>query len=173
MIVSIVADRNKGFALGAAAVIQKPVSRHEMYESLVEIGLFPVSPGRALKILVADDDHDAVEEIAESITGLASTVLRAYSGRETIEIAQRELPDLIVLDLLMPEVSGFEVVLELYQHAPTTRIPIVVLTDARISAAERVRLNGSVSAILAKAELDRGRLTTEIRRAMAGREVAT
>ena len=173
MIVSIVADRNKGFALGAAAVIQKPVSRHEMYESLVEIGLFPVSPGRALKILVADDDHDAVEEIAESITGLASTVLRAYSGRETIEIAQRELPDLIVLDLLMPEVSGFEVVLELYRHAPTARIPIVVLTDAKISAAERVRLNGSVSAILAKAELDRGRLTTEIRRAMAGREVAT
>ena len=110
MIISIVADRNKGFALGAAAVMQKPISRQELYESLVDLGLFPLSQGQTLKVLVVDDDPKAVELIAVRILGLASTVLRAYGGREAIEIARRELPDLIVLDLMMPEVNGFDVV---------------------------------------------------------------
>ena len=110
MIISIVADRNKGFALGAAAVMQKPISRQELYESLVDLGLFPLSRGRTLKVLVVDDDPKAVELIAVRVLGLASTVLRAYGGREAIEAARRELPDLIVLDLMMPEVNGFDVV---------------------------------------------------------------
>ena len=85
VIISIVADRNKGFALGAAAVMQKPISRQELSESLVELGLFPVSQGQTLKVLVVDDDPKAVELIAVRIMGLASTVLRAYGGREAID----------------------------------------------------------------------------------------
>ena len=69
VIISIVADRNKGFALGAAAVMQKPISRQELYESLVELGLFPSAKGRALKVLVVDDDPKAVELIAVRIVG--------------------------------------------------------------------------------------------------------
>src|SRR5256885_1048715 len=104
VIISIVADRQKGFALGAAAVMQKPLSRQELYESLVDLGLFPLSQGRPLKVLVVDDDPKAVELIAVRMLGLATTVLRAYGGREAIEVARRELPNLIVLDLMMPEV---------------------------------------------------------------------
>src|SRR6185295_9725357 len=100
VIISIVADRNRGFALGAAAVMQKPISRQELYESLVDLGLFPVSQGRSLKVLVVDDDPKAVELIAVRILGLASTVLRAYGGREAIDVARRDLPDVIVLDLM-------------------------------------------------------------------------
>ena len=110
VIISIVADRNKGFALGAAAVMQKPISRQELYESLVDLGLFPLSQGQTLKVLVVDDDPKAVELIAVRIMGLASTVLRAYGGREAIDVARQELPDVIVLDLMMPEVNGFDVV---------------------------------------------------------------
>ena len=110
VIISIVADRNKGFALGAAAVMQKPISRQELYESLLDLGLFPVAERKPLKVLVVDDDPKAVELIAVRILGLAGTVLRAYGGREAIEVARRELPDLIVLDLMMPDVNGFEVV---------------------------------------------------------------
>src|SRR5450432_2268676 len=61
VIISIVADRNKGFACGAAAVMQKPISRQELYESLVELGLVPVAQGHTLKVLVVDDDPKAVE----------------------------------------------------------------------------------------------------------------
>src|SRR5437868_12154601 len=98
VIISIVADRNKGFALGAAAVMEKPMSRQELYESLVGLGLFPVAHGGALKVLVVDDDPKAVDLIAVRFQGLASTVLRAHGGAEAIKIAMAELPDLIVLD---------------------------------------------------------------------------
>jgi PAS domain S-box-containing protein len=169
VIISIVADRNKGFALGAAAVVQKPISRLELYESLVDLGLVPLSQGRTLTVLVVDDDPKAVELIAVRLLGLASTVLRAYGGREAIEAARRVPPDLIVLDLMMPEVNGFDVVEALQHHPDTARIPILVVTAKPISGEDRARLNGYVMAIMEKAEFDRDRFTAEIRRAMAGR----
>ncbi len=172
LIISIVADRNKGFALGAAAVMQKPISRQELYESLVDLGLFPLSQGQTLKVLVVDDDPKAVELIAVRIMGLASTVLRAYGGREAIETARKELPDAIVLDLMMPEVNGFDVVHALNEHPDTARIPILVVTAKQISSEDRERLNGYVMSIVEKAKFDRDTFVGEIRRAMAGRHAA-
>jgi PAS domain S-box-containing protein len=171
LIISIVADRNKGFALGAAAVMQKPISRQELYDSLVDLSLFPLSENQTLKVLVVDDDPKAVELIAIGIEGLASTILRAHGGREAIEVAQKTLPDLIVLDLMMPEVNGFDVVEALHQNPDTTRIPILVVTAKRISAEDRAKLNGFVTTIMEKAEFNRERFTAEIRRAMSGRAV--
>jgi CheY-like chemotaxis protein/nitrogen-specific signal transduction histidine kinase len=171
VIVSIVADRNKGFALGAAAVMQKPISRQELYDSLVDLGLIPLAPGQALKVLVVDDDPKAVELVAVHIMGLASTVLRAYGGREAIATARRELPDLIVLDLMMPEVNGFDVVQALHGDSGTARIPILVVTAKQITAAERQRLNGFVAVVMEKADFTASRFSTEVRRAMSGRQV--
>ena len=171
VIISIVADFNKGFAFGASAVMQKPISRKELHESLVELGLFPLAQGQTLKVLVVDDDPKAVELIAVHILDLASTVLRAYGGREAIDAARRELPDLIVLDLMMPEVNGFDVVEALREHPDTARIPILVVTAKRITAKDRAKLNGSVTTIVEKAEFGRDRFTAEVRRAMSGRQV--
>jgi CheY-like chemotaxis protein len=171
VIISIVADRNQGFALGAAAVMQKPVSRQELYESLVELGLFPLAQGQTLKVLVVDDDPKLVELLAVRIGGLATTVLRAYGGREAIEAARRELPDVIVLDLMMPDVNGFDVVEALNERPETARIPILVVTAKEITDADRGRLNGYVAAIMEKAEFDRDRFMAEVRRAMSGRRV--
>src|SRR5438067_218488 len=152
VIVSIVADRNKGFALGAAAVMQKPISRQELFDSLTELGLIPVEPGGRLQVLIVDDDQRAVELIALHIDGLASKVLRAYGGQEAIEIARKELPDLIVLDLLMPDVSGFDVVDALHEDSGTATIPILVVTAKAITAEDRDKLNGYVSTIMEKAD---------------------
>ncbi len=172
MIISIVADRNKGFALGAAAVMQKPMSRQELYESLVDLGLFPVSEGQTLKVLVVDDDPKAVELIAVRVLGLASTVLRAYGGQEAIDIARQELPDLIVLDLMMPDVSGFDVVEALNERPDTARIPVLVVTAKEITPEDRARLNGYVMSIMEKSMFDPDRFTAEVRRAMSGRGAA-
>ena len=169
VIISIVAERNKGFALGAAAVMQKPISREELYGTLVNLGLFPISERRTLKVLVVDDDPKAVELIALRVEGLASTVMRAYGGREAIEAARRELPDLIVLDLMMPDVNGFDVVEALKAQPDTARIPIVVVTAKQITAEDRAKLNGYVSAIMEKSGFDPDGFTAEIRRAMSGR----
>jgi signal transduction histidine kinase/DNA-binding response OmpR family regulator len=169
VIASVVADRNKGFALGAAAVIEKPISREELYESLVDLGLFPQSDGGTLRVLVIDDDPKSVELIALRIVGLASLVLRASGGREGIEMARRECPDLIVLDLMMPDVNGFEVVAALNADASTAQIPVLIVTAKRITADDRAHLTGHVTAIMEKAEFDGARFTAEVRRAMSGR----
>ncbi len=171
VIISIMAGRSKGFALGAAAVMQKPISRQELYESLVDLDLFPLSQGRTLTVLVVDDDPKALDLVAVRILDLASTVLRAYGGREAIEIARRRLPDLIVLDLVMPEVNGFDVVAALNDHPETARIPILIVTAKEITAEDRAKLSGYVTAIMGKAEFEGNDLTAEIRRAMSGRRL--
>jgi PAS domain S-box-containing protein len=169
VVISIVADRDRGFALGAAAVMQKPISRKELYEALVGLGLLPLETGRTLKVLVVDDDPSAVEVMAMRMQGMVSTVLRAYGGAEAIEIARSELPDLIVLDLVMPNVTGFDVVDALNGRADTARIPILVVTAKAVTGAERDRLDGRVSTILEKAPFNAERFKTEVRRAMGGR----
>jgi PAS domain S-box-containing protein len=171
VIISSVADPEKGFSLGAAALMQKPISRKDLYASLVDLHLYPLSQGRTLRVLVVDDDPRAVELIAVRTLGLASTVLRAYGGREAIDAARRELPDLIVLDLMMPEVDGFDVVTALQQQPATARIPILVVTAKQITAADRVKLGGNVTTIIEKADFDRDRFTDEVRRAISARHV--
>ena len=169
VIISIVADRNRGFLLGAAAVMQKPISRQELYESLVDLGLFPIAAGRTLKVLVVDDDPKAVELLAVRVLSLGCTVMRAYGGREAIDAARRERPDLIVLDLMMPDVNGFDVVKALHEQSATAAIPILVVTAKPVTAEDRKELGESVTTIMEKAEFDRHRFTAEVRRAMAGR----
>jgi PAS domain S-box-containing protein len=171
VIVSILADGNKSFSLGAAAVMQKPISRQELYETLLELGLFPHAPGAALKVLVVDDDPRAVELIAVRIQGLATTVLRAYGGAEAIALARSELPTLMVVDLMMPDVNGFDVVQALTEQADTARIPVVVVTAKQITSEDRTKLSGYVTSILEKAAFDAARFTVEVRRAMSGREL--
>ena len=91
--------------------MQKPISRQELYETLVGLGLFPLVGGEhAQGARRRRRSARRWSSIAVRIRGMASEVLRAYGGREAIEIARREMPDLIVLDLMMPEVSGFDVV---------------------------------------------------------------
>ena len=142
-----------------------------MSECLDELGLSRISGDRSVKVLIVDDDPKAVELIAVRIHGVATTVLRAYDGEEAIATAKRELPDLIVLDLIMPDVSGFEVVAALNEHPATAGIPIIVVTASEITEADRARLQGSVSTIMGKAGFDGKRFMGEVRRAMATRAV--
>jgi PAS domain S-box-containing protein len=171
VIISIVADLRKGFSLGAAAVMRKPIARQELLATLGDLGLFPLSPGQSLKVLVVDDDPKAVELIAVRLLGLASTVLRAYGGREAIEVARLERPDVIVLDLMMPEVNGFDVVAALNEHPDTARIPILVVTANRMTAEDRAKLHGCVTTITAASAFDPDRFTSEVRRALSRRSV--
>jgi CheY-like chemotaxis protein len=98
--------------------------------------------------------------------------LRAHGGREAIETAHRELPDLVVLDLMLPDVNGFEVVKALQEHPDTARIPIVVVTSKEITAEERAVLNGYVTTVMEKGTFDRSCFLGEVRRAMSGRRAS-
>jgi len=169
VIISIEADRNRGFALGAAAVLEKPISRQMLYETLLDLKLYRSSDAQTLSVLIVDDDRPAVELIALRLLGLATSITRAYSGRAATEMAILQRPDLIVLDLLMPDVNGFDVAVELHAHPDTAHIPIIVLTAKQITAEDRKRLQGCVATILEKSSFDNAGFLAEVRRAMSGR----
>jgi PAS domain S-box-containing protein len=165
IIVSILADRTRGFALGAAAVMQSPVSRQELFDTLVALGLAPRSSQGKIRVLIVDDDPKAVELTALRLRNMVSTVYRAYRGPDAVEIAAREIPDLIVLDLMMPEMDGFEVVEALNANPKTAAIPVVIVTAMDASVVERQRLKGAVTAVIGKAGFDSESFMAEVRAA--------
>jgi PAS domain S-box-containing protein len=169
VIISIMADFTKGFALGAAAVMQKPVTRKELYDSLAQLGMFAPAEGQPLTVLVVDDDPKAVELVAVRLAAIGASVLRAHGGQEAIDLARSELPGLIVLDLMMPSVNGFDVVEALRERAETARIPVIVVTAKRVTKQDHQRLGGAVTTIMEKGQFDRARFSSEVRRALSGR----
>ncbi len=166
VVVSVVADQGKGFSLGAALVLQKPIGRDALAKGLAHLGLMP-GEGRDVTVLVVDDDAVAVELLATQLHQRDYTVLRAHGGQEGIELARRFTPDLITLDLDMPEVNGFDVVEALQDRPHTARIPIVVVTSKDLSATDRQRLNGHVLNIVGKADFNHGRFIGEVQRALS------
>jgi PAS domain S-box-containing protein len=172
VIISGVADFTRGFALGAAAVMQKPVTRKELYGALAQLGLFLPTGGQTLTVLVVDDDPRAVELLAVRLAAIGASVLRAHGGEEAIALARSELPGLIVLDLMMPAVSGFDVVEALREQPETARIPVIAVTAKHVTAADHERLGGAVTAIMGKGQFDRARFDSEVRRALSGRQAA-
>jgi CheY-like chemotaxis protein len=137
--------------LGASLVLAMPVSPEALGHALAAVGLG--ARGNAIpKVLVVDDDPKALEILSTLLEGRGFTVERAYGGREAIEIARRELFDLILLDLMMPEVSGFDVVEALKVRPDTAAIPILALTAKRLTNADRAKLNGLVARVMEKTE---------------------
>ncbi len=173
VIISILADSARGFALGAAAIMQKPVSRQALSESMVGLGLLPRVRGQQLTVLVVDDDRRSVDLLTARLQGLVDTVLSAHGGREAIALARNNLPDLIVLDLMMPEVNGFDVVHTLAAHPATSSIPIIVVTAMELTEHDRNRLHAQVSTVMQKGTFDGDRFALEVRRALAHRHVVT
>ncbi len=168
VIISAVADNNMALAAGAAVVLQKPIGRAQLSDSLATVGLHPVAE-RTHTVLVVDDDPKAVEVVALFLPQPDYAVVRAYGGAEAIILAQRLLPDLVVLDLMMPEVNGFDVVEALQRNTATARIPILVVTAKQITAQDRVTLNKNperVIHIVEKARFNRNRLMAEVKRAL-------
>ena len=166
VVVSVVADEGRGFSLGASLVLHKPVRRDALQQGLDRLGLLKET-GRERAVLVIDDDPAAVDLLAVHLNAMDCIVLRAFGGREGIELAKRFEPELITLDLEMPGVNGFDVVEALKAQPSTAGIPIIVITGKDLSAADRQSLNGYVLDIVGKAEFNHGRFIGEVRRAMA------
>ena len=164
-------DSNMALTSGAAAVLQKPVGRAQLKASLANLGLSPAAE-HSHTVLVVDDDPKAVEVIAAFLPTPAYAVVRAYGGAEAIALAQRLRPDLILLDLVMPDLSGFEVVEAMQRNAGTASIPILVVTAKQITAQDRAALNskpGKVVHIVEKSGFNHVRFVDEVRRALAPR----
>jgi signal transduction histidine kinase/DNA-binding response OmpR family regulator len=155
VIVSIVDQRGRGFALGAADYLVKPISREELLNALHRVGLTQRRQREVVTILTIDDDPMAVELVEAILTGEGFRVLKAYGGEEGLTVARQELPALIILDLLMPDVDGFAVVERLRADPVTAAIPIVILTSKSLTPDEKDRLNGEIAYLARKGEFSR------------------
>jgi PAS domain S-box-containing protein len=154
---------------GAAAVLEKPVSRAALKEALGNLG-FRDAQDQTRTVLVVDDDPKAVELIAALLPIPAYATVRAYSGQEAIVLAHRVRPDLILLDLMMPDVTGFDVVHALKSDPGTAGIPILVVTAKQVTALDRQVLNADPSHaihVIEKAGFNRSDFIAEVRRALS------
>ena len=169
VIISIVADRGRGLSLGAAHVMQKPIARENLTTALSVLGFCNDPTAVQKTALIVDDDPKAVKLVTTQLDSFGYKTLAALGGQEGIDMARQHKPDLIVLDLMMPEINGFDVVEALKSDTVTASIPIIVLTAKQVTADDRIRLSGDVKKVMEKSDFNHGRFIGEVRRAMAGR----
>ena len=150
IIVSIIDQKGKGFALGAADYLIKPVQKDDLLRTLRAFSLATKVQTAPVQILAIDDDPRAVELLAAVLEPEGFHVLRAYGGEAGIEVARAAQPDLIILDLLMPEVNGFEVLDRLAQSSVTRRLPVILFTLKQLTAEEQQRVHGRIASLAQK-----------------------
>ena len=150
IIVSIIDQKGKGFALGAADYLIKPVQKDDLLRTLRAFSLTAKMQTAPVKILAIDDDPKAVELLAAVLEPEGFRILRAYGGEAGLEIARAEQPDLIILDLLMPEMNGFEVLDHLAQSSVTRRLPVILFTLKQLTAEEQQRVQGRIACLAQK-----------------------
>ncbi|MEO8378117.1 MAG: response regulator, partial [Acidobacteriota bacterium] len=162
VIISMVDNRDLGLALGADDYFVKPVDRARLLERLHAITLR--SGNGAKRLLVIDDDLAVHSLLDEELSALGYSVDRAFCGEDGLHAAEERAPDVIILDLMMPGMSGFEVAGALKQNPRTANIPILVLTSKEISHEDRMLLDTRVATFVQKGTSAREQLLTELRR---------
>jgi PAS domain S-box-containing protein len=162
IIVSIIDEKNIGFSLGAVDYFVKPVSKDELVQALNRVHLIPRQDQRRPTVLVIDDDRAATDLVQVILENEGYRVLKAFQGKDGVEIASRERPDLIILDLIMPEVSGFNVAYQLKQIPATRSIPIIVLTSMEMDEDTQIQLGTYVTGLMSKSSFTKKDLLREI-----------
>jgi signal transduction histidine kinase/DNA-binding response OmpR family regulator len=156
VMLTIVDDRNLGYALGASDYLTKPIDRERLVSVLGKYR-------RDLPVLVVDDDAAVRQLFRRMLEAEGYSVVEAVNGRAALDRLREGSPSVILLDLMMPEMDGFEVVTELRRHEAWRAIPVIVVTARDLSADDRERLNGYVQKILQKGTHGRERLLAEVR----------
>ncbi len=164
IIVSIVDNKELGYSLGAAEYLIKPIDREKLINTVNACIAPERNKGKPMKILVVDDDEKAVKYMSAILENAGFEALKAYSGNAGINLAINSNPDLIILDLIMPEVSGFDVVEKLRIHPTAKGIPIIICSAKDITLADKKKLNGNILVIVKKGSHTKDDLLTAIKK---------
>jgi CheY-like chemotaxis protein len=161
VLMSIVDQKNRGYALGAADYLVKPVDRTKLVETLT--GICGPTAGRALLV---DDDDVVRNNVRQALEPIGWKVTEAENGQVAVEALTATRPDVIILDLMMPKMDGFEFLDELRGRPDWRDIPVVVITAKDLTDEDRNRLNGGVERIIQKSDRDEmlRQLSREIRK---------
>lgn len=165
VIISISTERSLGFTLGAAAMLTKPLDRAELTQVLKRQFATAVGVDPALSpVLIIEDDADTrklMERVVEKLEYRSASV---SNGREGIDwLNANPPPSAILLDLQMPEMNGFEFLLELRQKEAWANVPVIVVTAKELSAQERQMLSDNTQSVIAKGQAAHIELSQAIR----------
>jgi CheY-like chemotaxis protein/two-component sensor histidine kinase len=150
VVVSVVDNPELGLALGAIDYLVKPVDGKALLQRLAKYTFTNKVGTQETRILVVDDEPANVEWLEGVLKPAGFSVISAGGGQEGIDLAKRERLDLVLLDLMMPRVSGFDVVEALHADEKTRSIPIMVLTAKDLTSEDKRQLNGHVAAVLSR-----------------------
>lgn len=146
VMLTMVDDRSKGYMLGVTDYIYKPVDREKLVAALTRC----VRYGDTAPVLIVDDDAGQRDLLKRTLEKDGWETIRAHNGRAALEAVRSRKPSLIILDLMMPEMDGFELIHALRKNPDTREIPVVVLTAMDLSNADRAMLASSKTEILKK-----------------------
>jgi CheY-like chemotaxis protein/anti-sigma regulatory factor (Ser/Thr protein kinase) len=159
IVVSVVDRESLGFSLGAADYIVKPVNWDQLYKVLGRLGFVPALGD----VLVVDDDTEQVSLLQRALESRGFTVRTAADGTQALARAREQRPGLILLDLMMPVMDGFDTLTHLRRDPKTADVPVLVLTAKDLTDDDRARLGGKVSALLQKQRVPLDQLIAEVR----------
>jgi signal transduction histidine kinase/DNA-binding response OmpR family regulator len=167
IVVSVVDNPELGIALGAMDYFVKPVDGKELVQRLNRFEFKRTLGQEEVRVLVVDDEPSTLEWLRHTLEPAGFKVLTASGGREAIKLARSRKPDLVLLDLMMPEVSGFDVVEALRSQEATRKTPIMILTAMNLTEADKQHLNGRVSDILSRGSVGAADIVQLLKRVVA------
>ena len=134
------------------------------HPDLCYIGLNRVAPDRFPRIAIADDSTDARRLIRRILQSQGDfTIFEAENGKEALTLIEREKPDLIILDLMMPEMDGFAVIDILKRNPETANIPVIVASAKELTTDEKSRLEGQIQSLMQKGDFLNDEFLSEVR----------
>ncbi|TMG33471.1 MAG: response regulator [Chloroflexi bacterium] len=148
------------FDIGQADFLTKPIDRQQLLQMMVKFDL--LADGKRGKktpssILIVDDDPQNIRLVKAMLKPFNMEVIVADGGKAGLELALKKKPDLIILDLMMPDVDGFEVVSKLREDPAASQIPILIYTAKNITSEDRERLQGNIQSIIQKGDFGKDR----------------
>jgi CheY-like chemotaxis protein len=168
IMVTMTDDRSLGFALGATEFLTKPVQRAQLLQLLQRYA----REDSERRALVVDDQPENREVLRRALEHEGWQVSEAENGRVALERVAERAPSLILLDLMMPVMDGFEFVMEMRKLESGCSIPIVVVTAKDITDEDRRRLDGGVVGLIEKRGLAQESLLEQLRAQVAATEVS-
>jgi CheY-like chemotaxis protein len=167
VVVSMLDERGRGFALGAAEYLVKPVAKEQL---LAALSRAVARPERKPTVVAVDDDPLAIELVRASLEPEGWTVLGAATGQEGLALIRERQPSVVLLDLLMPGMDGFEVAEALRAEPDTRSVPVVILTSKSMTREDKERLQGRITYVARKAEFELSGLAGLLRWASTSRQ---
>jgi CheY-like chemotaxis protein len=162
VMISMLDSQAMGYALGAADYLLKPFDRERLVAVLRRYRCQrPPCP-----VLVVEDDPPTREVLRRTLEANGWVVCEAVNGRQGLAAVASNRPELVLLDLMMPEMDGFEFLAELRRTGPGRDVPVVVVTAKDLTEEDRLRLKGAAGPVLQKGAFTREELAQEIRRTL-------